>query len=310
MPNEQDEPGTVGLALAQPDRGSPPTPRERRRRGRRRPDVVCGHPRDLAAAGHRPKVPAHADRAPGPAAARPHRGDPGHPPGGGPRTDPPPMAPAHIAPPCRDRGGGVRRPGPPRTAGPQHGAGGLGVSAGRGAPPSGWPSWADTCGAATPATSPDLEAQLAQANDKVASLQQQVDDLTAQQKDLQDRIDQLVNENQDLTGQGAGPHPGARRPDAAARRRPEPAPGRPGPARHRQRPAPGPARRLAGGRSGLGGRDAPDPRAGDEALNTDARLWSSTRPPGRRRRGTGWWRWPCSSPTWGRGRSTGRSATG
>ena len=109
------------------------------------------------------------------------------------------MAPADIAPPAGPEAATFGAQGPPEP--PAHGTGwwvGVSVAA---VLALGLASWRGYLWGSNSSDQSDLEAQLAQANDKVASLQQQVDDLTAQQKDLQDRIDQLVNENQDLTGQ-------------------------------------------------------------------------------------------------------------
>jgi hypothetical protein len=117
-----------------------------------------------------------------------------------PATNPPPLVPPDVtAPPPAAEAAAFGAEGPPQP--PAHSTGwwvGVSVAAvlALGLALLGGYLWGSNT-----SDQSDLEAQLAQANDEVASLQQQVDDLTAQQQDLQDRIDQLVNENQDLTGQ-------------------------------------------------------------------------------------------------------------
>ena len=200
MPNEQDEPGTVGSPSPNPTEDLHPPPASGADEAADAPTSSAGTPETSPAAGPTAEGPPPMPTAP-PARRPPDLTEEilATPPVVDPATDPPPMAPADIAPPAETEAATFGAQGPPEP--PAHSTGwwvGVSVAAvlALGLALLGGYLWGSNS-----SDQSDLEAQLAQANDKVASLQQQVDDLTAQQKDLQDRIDQLVNENQDLTGQ-------------------------------------------------------------------------------------------------------------
>jgi uncharacterized protein YoxC len=205
MPNDQDEPGAVGSPSPNPTEELHPPPAGDGATGAREAADAATPPADTddttpgdAAAEGPPPMPT----------APPARRPPdlteeilATPPVVDPATDTPPLSPPDLAaqPPSATEAATFGGEGPPEPL--AHSTGwwvGVSVAAvlALGLALLGGYLWGSTT-----SDQSDLEAQLSQANDKVASLQQQVDDLTAQQQDLQDQIDQLQSENQDLQGQ-------------------------------------------------------------------------------------------------------------